>query len=149
MIRSYYKKELIEIRKTLGNKAMNNIQIDDYCKRYLGKQYVGCFSQNNVPSNKLPSRCMFIFNQDISTGAGIHWIACFKQGKTYYVYDSFGRKSTSLVPIFVKQVIRSGGNIKDSDYSKEQSDYQEDCGERAIVFLICVRKFGIEKAIQI
>jgi hypothetical protein len=149
MIRSFYKKELIHLRQTIGNQALNNIEIDKYCKKYLGKEYMGCYSQDNIPLNRLPSKCMFIFNNDISTGQGIHWLACFKQGKTYYVYDSFGRRSTSLLPIFVKQVIKSGSKIKDSDYSKEQSDYQEDCGIRSIAFLICVRKFGINRAIQI
>jgi hypothetical protein len=149
MIRTYYKKELIALRKKYGNKALDNVDIDKYCKMYLGKMYVGCFSQDTVPINRLPSTCMFIFNNDISTGPGIHWIACFKEGCTFYIYDSFGRKSTHLVPLFAKQVFRSGGKIRDSDYSKEQADYQEDCGLRAISFLICVRRYGIEKAIQI
>ena len=50
-----------------------------------------------------------------------------KKGKKY-VYDIFGRPSSTIIPSI-------GGNIIDAQYDAEQSDNENNCGFRSIVAL--------------
>jgi hypothetical protein len=147
-ITDIYKKSLKEIEKVLGKSSTNNVELYNYGRQLLGKRFIGVFSQDTVPTS-LPAKCFFIFNQDKRTGHGIHWLACYKSGKTFYVYDSFGRKSKRLVPTFVKRLESHKWKYKDTDDDPEQTSNQSNCGARCMAFLICTKKYGIRKTILI
>ena len=114
-------------------------------KQLFGKSFIGVFSVNTVPK-KVKSGSYFIFNTEPIEKKGEHWVACYKQGK-YYIYDSFARDSSKLLPQFVKQV---KGKYIDSDrLDREQTVTQKNCGLRNLGFLSVVRDLGIKEALKI
>ena len=60
------------IAKLGGNKALDNFQIDEFCKELFGNKYKGCHAQD-VKIKLVPG--YYVFNTDISSEPGTHWIA--------------------------------------------------------------------------
>ena len=135
-----YKKQMISV---LGNKVTIDSQLTTVGKHLFGPLYVGTFSQSYKPKAK-PSKQMFIINVDTKGMPGTHWVAVFKNGKTYYMYDSFGRRSHRLLPVF------SGGRLViDSDRDAEQHPSTDICGPLWLAWLSTVKDLGIRNALKV
>ena len=85
---------------------------------------------------------MAIINLDEHDEPGSHWIAMVKHNNDLLVYDSFGRKTTDILPNFNKEVI-------DTDYDAEQQINEDNCGARCVAFLNVYDKLGFEYALLI
>jgi len=139
----HYKKKF-KVKNTTMSNDLNNA-----AKQVFGPQFKGVYAQDTVPKNLLPNS-MFIFNTDLSNKPGIHWCAGYKAGKNVYIYDSYGRKSSKLLPVLKKQHTGGGFKIIDSDtLDKEQTVNQRNCGIRCLAWLSIVRDFGIKEALKI
>jgi hypothetical protein len=148
-VTAFFRKQLKLVEHVMGKGLTYNSYLLKIAKQLIGAQFEGVYSQNTVPL-KLPTRCMFILNQDVDTGKGIHWISVYKNGKTYYIYDSFGRTSKRLVPLFVNQILGENCKYIDSDHDPEQFGYKsENCGQLCLTFLLCVKRLGINNALLI
>jgi hypothetical protein len=136
----------------LGNHPLDNTEIDLFCKSQFGNKYRGCFGQN-APITYKPG--YYVFNTDISSQPGEHWIAGFATKKTMYIFDTFARDFDKLVPILTKRLKKQGLKIVSSDRSdKEQratnkGELVVTCGHSCLSWITCVHEFGIRKAILI
>ena len=120
----------------LGNKVTYSNDLHRVGKKLLGKDFVGVYPSDQIPRLKNKQCC--ILNLDKSDQSGSHWIAVYRDGKTNLTYDSFGRKSSKIIP--------SLKNVEDADYDVEQMIEQEDCGARSIAFLLVCKYWRPELA---
>jgi hypothetical protein len=135
-----HKRRLI---KQLGRKSTSDKQLTDTGKLLLGSSFQGAFPQN-YRVRKTPKRQTFILNTDTSGGPGEHWVSVIKNNKTFYVYDSFGRSSRKLLPVFSR-----GKLVIDSEYDAEQADDTEIWGQLCLSWLLTVQQLGIRNALRI
>jgi hypothetical protein len=140
---SEFNKNKKTLFKTMGKKSTTNIQLNKMGKQMFGKKYQGTFSQSHKPKSK-PVNQYFIINTDTKDGPGVHWCAVVKNKNTYYIYDSFGRTSKRLLPVFTQ-----GRLIIDSDYDAEQFGDSEICGQLCLSWIQVVNDFGIRNALLI
>jgi hypothetical protein len=104
-------------------------------KFLFGKDYVGTYSSDNIPILKKDQMC--IINNKPLSSPGEHWVALafINSTKKIMVYDSFGRKTTSLIPSLIQSHI-------DTDPDAEQSIDEENCGARCMAWLLVFKRFG-------
>jgi hypothetical protein len=76
----------------------------------------------------------FIIHTDFIGGPGVHWMAVVNQGHSVYVYDSFGRRATSILPTFVQKMVDHGFKIYNTDLgdADQHGGTRVDCGHRSI-----------------
>jgi len=124
--------------------------LSDICKYELGCKFNGVYSVDDFPVNSLQSNSLFsIVNTQKSTQKGNHWVAIYTTPTRYYIYDSFGRKSTHILKPLVKRLKKTNKTIIDSHYSSEQHINEKNCGLKCLSWLMCVKKYGIYTAIKI
>ena len=77
---------------------------------------------------------------------GSHWVAIYTTAKTFYIYDSFGRHTTNLLPILNHKL-----NTKKVKHHTELNKFgtTEICGQLCLAWLCVVKKYGIKKAMTI
>jgi hypothetical protein len=113
----------------------------------FGHKYKGTYAQDTVPH--MHEDCYFIINTDTKREKGTHWLGVVKVKNTYTIFDSFGRHSNRLVPIFIRGVQAQHSHVEDNDYDVVEAINADDCGQRSLSYLMIVDKYGIEKARQI
>lgn len=148
-VEDYYKHAVLQVEKELRTTGeTSSLMLTKLGRKLFGVKYAGTYAVDKVP--QLKKKSYFILNTDTSDKRGTHWVSCFFNGKnTYYVYDSFGRNSSTLLPIFINGVKARSATYKDSDHDAEQDNYEANCGMRCLSWLICIEKFGIRKAMLI
>jgi len=143
-----YKSQYLRI---LGNHALDNDELDEMAKHLFGIKYRGSYAQNHKFQIK---QGYYIINTDLSDGDGIHWIAGIATKKTFYLYDSFARELTKVVPLLIKRLKSAGFNVKYDTKDKEQriaynNKITVSCGHACLAFLTIAHKYGIKKAMLI
>ena len=89
-----------------------------------------------------------ILNTEASfEGDGLHWVGIFQDGKTIYIYDSFGRKK--IMNSFVEKMSESGYRCLHVNKQSDQQSYMIDCGLRSLLWLLFCDKYGIKQASKI
>jgi len=120
-------------------------QLNNFGKRIFGRRFAGVFASDRIP--KLNSiKDMAIVNLDTSNEPGSHWIGMYKKPDSHniYVYDSFNRKVSHILPTFTRYTPYHIEAIKSDKYVK-QGNFESNCGQRCLTWLILVDKYGIEK----
>ena len=135
-----YKKSLI---KQLGTKATTDKQLTAVGKSLFGSKYIGTFSSDYKP-RPTPAKQYFIINVDGYDAPGSHWLGIFKNNKTYYLFDSYGRNAKRLVPNFA-----GGKHIVSTDNDVDQSKTSEICGALCLAWLCTADKLGIRAALKV
>ena len=135
---------LKNVTTILGNKETSNVQLDNICFKLFGSQFVGTFPSDKI-STLTKKKNMCILNLDSSDQSGSHWISCVLENGIVYVYDSFDRPSSKIIPSLFKKY----KTVKNTDrtlVSKpiRQKDYQDTCGQRCISALIIYKTNGLE-----
>jgi len=141
-IENIHKRQVTKLVGKLGNAALSGGTLVDQCAKIAGIAFSGVYMQNQIPPLK---NSTFIMNNDVTTGPGEHWVTGVINGKTIHVYDSFGRKSKNLLPIFTQQVKAKGYKVKNTDLS-DQDQYGNtsvDCGHRCISALNIYKQHGL------
>lgn len=125
-----------------GNNTTYMTTLNEVGKKLLGSKFKGVFPSDNIPvlTDKTPYA---ILNLDSSDEAGSHWISIAKHNNNTYVYDSFGRRNTQIIP---NLEYSGNGKIIDTDRDSEQKITESNCGARALAFLIFYDKWGSELA---
>ena len=149
-IEIFIEKEYINILKNyivplLGNSTTYLSDLTAIGKKIFGSKYKGTFPSDKIP--KLTDKSPYaILNLDKSTEPGSHWIAIAKHPKNNntLVYDSFGRKGSTII----KSLTYSGnGEIINSDLKDNEQKIEEtNCGSRVIAWLVIVEKYGWNSA---
>jgi hypothetical protein len=148
LITDYYKKFTRWLCSYMNNSGVTTAgELNEIGKEMFGDKFTGVYPQDLIPEFHNP--CYFIFNIDTHNKEGIHWLGCYFDGTKYFVYDSFGRTSKRIVPIFVRQVKAEQKKYTDADYDPEQKDSQDDCGQRTLSFLKMVERYGVKNALLI
>ena len=141
-------------KKTTWAKDLNRIGL-----KLFGKNFTGAHSSDTIPElginadgskttsnnvNKF-SHLYAIANLDDSTMPGSHWIALAFDVNTrnVWVYDSFGRKTSKIMPGLVKQY---GEKLKMVDDDAEQKQSEDDCGARSMAWLYVFDRYGVDLA---
>ena len=136
-----YKKQLI---RKLGSKGLYNDTIDDNCKRLFKSKWKGCVSHNKMSQS---NGFQILNTASFKSKNGIHWVGICITPKTIYVYDSFGRDSDLILKSLNKN--KKKRKIIESNRDAEQFGDSEICGQLCIAWLLCVKNFGVRKALQI
>ena len=139
-----YNLALDHIESVVGNKALFDDTLKTLGRDLLGKKFAGVYPVDLIKFP--PGKKYMIFNTDISTMSGEHWMALVKEKNMYYVYDSFGRSTQEIAPILFKQAMK---RIVDADQDAEQGIEEENCGQRSLSFLFVWDQFGKKLAMKI
>jgi hypothetical protein len=151
-IENIFKKYKRRYIAKLGNHPLDNTEIDLFCKAQFGKKYKGCYAQD-AQITYTPG--FYVFNTDISSQPGEHWLGGYATKNTMYIFDTFARKPEKLVPILVKRLKKQSLKIVSSDRSDTEQratnrkELVVNCGHSCLSWLTCVQELGIRKAIQI
>jgi hypothetical protein len=145
------KKALI---KAMGTKSTTDRQLNTMGKQLFGAKYLGTYSQDNIPWKKVNSILNFnntfaIINTDPVGKPGVHRVALYITAKTVYIWDSYGRNSKALLPLFVAQLKTRKYRFKDSDNDIEQSKKSEICGQLCLAWMRTVKDLGIMNAMKV
>ena len=141
-----YKKILQEIIKPIsGDQTTYLSDILGIGKKLLGVKFKGVYPSDKIPKlNDLSPYA--ILNLDTSKEKGSHWVAIAKHGDNTYLYDSFGRKYTQIIP---NLQYSGNGKIINTDDDAEQKIYEMDCGARSLAWLVFFDKWGAKCAMLI
>jgi len=129
-----------EIVKKIGsNGETTDTQLDKIGKGLFKQKFAGVFAADTIPKSTSFGYC--IANLDNADQPGEHWVAIVKNNGKYLVYDSFGRKTSDILPNLE--------NVTDTDYDAEQFKHEENCGQRCLAWLLVYDQFGPDVARQI
>lgn len=133
-----------DLKRNLGSGETRTEQLNQIASSYLGKKYHGTYASDQIPnlSNSTPYS---IVNLDSSDEPGSHWISLAFNDGTVYVYDSFGRSYTEIIP----EINQKYNFVVDSDLDAEQHVMEENCGQRCIAWLMVFDRFGKDVALTI
>jgi hypothetical protein len=137
MIMKYYNNILYSITKKLKNSnTTNTTELHDMGKKMFGNKFSGVFPVDKLKfiNNSIYAIC----NLDNSNQIGSHWISVIKHNNSYLVYDSFGRKSSQILP----SLVNNGLILLDTEYDPEQAIDEENCGQRSLSAIYIYHKFG-------
>ena len=126
--------------RQLGNGVTYTSQLTDICNQLFSTSYRGTFSSDTLPKLS-KARPYAIVNVDTSTQPGSHWVACCFIPGGILVYDSFGRKTKSLMKNIYKKY-----KTTDTDYDREQKISEKNCGSRCIAWLRMCDIYGTNVA---
>ena len=135
-----------EIESVYGDGMQTNISLTEIAQHVFPQLGQNVFKNNEYDFNKMRGKYAIV-NTD--NNQGIHWLATYQKGKNIYIFDSFGRHSSKLIPQFYKRIVNAGFNVIDTDHDAEQLDHQKDCGIRALSWIIIAYHQGIRKALKI
>ena len=126
----------------IGNKTTYMSDLQKAGKMMFGVKFKGVYPSDKIPKlNELSSYA--ILNLDKSYEPGSHWIAIAKKGNRTYVYDSFGRTHTKIIP---NLKYSGNGRLINTDRDAEQEIQQTDCGARSLAWLLLFHKWGVKYA---
>jgi hypothetical protein len=116
----------------VGNGTTYSTDLYKIARKYLGGEFHGVYASDLIP--KLSKFKRFaILNLDQSNEPGSHWIGCvFLKPKHVLVFDSFGRRSSSIIPSLLKKYSR----VQDTDYDIDQRTSEDNCGARTLAWLL-------------
>ena len=126
----------------VGNKTTYQNELDKIGKLLLNNKFSGVYASDNIP--KLDSNKKYaILNLDKSNEAGSHWVAVAKHNNNLYIYDSFGRPHTKIIPSLSKS---GNGKILNTELDKEQEEIETNCGARCLSWLLLFDNWGHKMA---
>lgn len=141
-----FKKYKTQLIAKLGRKALYNDQLDS-----IGKQLFKTWNGVN-PQDQVSLKPGYqIINVDTSKQSGSHWVAIYSTKKTFYIYDSFARRSTNLLKILTKKLSQKNIKFLDSDRSDAEQfgNKSEVCGQLSLAWLLVVKEMGIRAAMKV
>jgi hypothetical protein len=141
-----HKRKLI---KLMGSGSTTDGQLNAVGYTLFGKRYIGTYSQDNLKFNKIKNNSFAIINTDTKNKGGVHWVALYFTPKTVYIWDSYGRSSHTLLPIFVKQLKNRKLKFIDSDPDADQSKKSKICGPLCLGWMLTVKEVGVLNAIKV
>jgi hypothetical protein len=134
------------VEKEMGDQTTYQDELDKCARKFLGVHFKGVYASDLIPVLNGVKRYAIV-NLDRSTQAGSHWIALAYHSNKIYVYDSFGRQSTKIIPS-----LWTSGNVStivDAQHDAEQDMSEQDCGQRSLAWLMFFDNWGASNAILI
>ncbi len=108
------------ILKTIGHKLLGSDttyldDLNDVGKRLFGNKFVGVFPSDRIP--RLKNNQYVILNLDKEGKSGSHWVAVVKHNNKSFLYDSFGRRASKIIPSLGQS---RNGMVVNTELDKEQ-----------------------------
>ena len=135
------------LRPFIGGSTTYGNLLNEKGHLLFGDRFLGVFAADQLPKVKdIKVGEMYIANLDDSDESGSHWIGVYRgsrenpKNKKLYVYDSFGRKSSKIIPS-LKKTLSKGVKIQDSEYDAEQKESEYSCGLRSMTALYMFDEF--------
>ena len=122
----------------LGGHALEDSTINEFCARLFGGRWGGC----KLAHERLRDGHYYVMNTSYR-GGGVHWCAVVTRGGRAYVYDSFGRKTSQILPQLARDY-----DCVDSDHHAEQHSGSL-CGQDSIAWLIVAHTYGLDVALRV
>lgn len=122
----------------LGMSTTFNDDLSRFCRRLLKDKFVGVFPADRIP--QLNSKNPYaIINLDESGMPGSHWVGIMYMKKDkVMIYDSYARRGVKILP-HVKSIYK---HIVDTEYDREQTISEKNCGQRCVAWLCLGEYFG-------
>ena len=92
----------------LPNKPLSNLEIIDAAKKLSLCRFRGVFLRATLPKILKLNECG-IFNLDLSSGDGTHWVMWFKKGKDEFYFDSYEVQPPSELIAYLESPIFYNG----------------------------------------
>jgi hypothetical protein len=132
------------ILKNIGHKlvGIDTTYIDELKgvgKKLFGEKFVGVYPSDRIP--RLKNNEYVILNLDKEGEAGSHWVAVVKHNNKSYLYDSFGRRGSKIIPSLGQS---RNGMVVNTELDAEQKETEYDCGARCISSLLVMDLFGLK-----
>lgn len=140
-VENFFEECLKILEDSMGSATTSEDELSSVGKSLLGKCFRGVSPVDRLPPLKQGQCC--IINLDFSGMPGSHWVAVYKHNSQHCIYDSFGRKSSDILSSLSRL------KIKDSDYDPEQAVSEDNCGQRSLCWLWCVKQLGIKNAMKL
>jgi len=150
--KSDYDKILNTMYTALGRGVTTDRQLNRIGKKLFGRRWLGVYPVDVKPKTIMrkmnPGANYGIINVDGSGLPGSHWLSvCYDTKKDkWLIYDSFARKSTKLIPTFIKTI---GYKYHDINTGADQPDHESSCGARSMAMLIHIAKHGSKSAANV
>ncbi len=125
-----------------GIKTTYSDELNRISKLVLGSEFHGVYASDMIP-DLTKDKPYAILNLDKTGLPGSHWIAVAKDGEHTYCYDSFGRSHVKIIPSLKGS---GNGKIVNTELDAEQTQKEENCGARAIAFLLVFKHWGADIA---
>lgn len=125
-----YENYLRAIENKHGNAETDSQQLTKIGRSMFGNKYIGTFASDRIP--KMGHNTYAIVNLDDSGSGGSHWVSIVKDRTRTYIYDSFGRKTYSILPELIQS---ASGPVLQTQNDKEQSRLEDNCGQRSLAAL--------------
>ena len=134
------------IVRELGKGPLDEGQIDHVGEREFGRKWGGTHPSDQLPAFKKDR--VYIVNNAGHRSPGTHWLGLYSStGGRIYVYDSFSRPVTRLIPRAVKK-IRHENILEEANQNADQRGASSVCGQLSLSWLLLVRDMGIRKALE-
>lgn len=140
------------VEPILGDDTTFSTDIAIIGKHLFGSKWAGVFPVDAIPQT-LSVNQYLVVNLDKSNEPGSHWVALvvLRKSKTtkkpkyhFLMYDSFGRSPEKILPF-----IEEKNNVDSTEDDSEQNIIENNCGARAITWLIMYDQFGEKAAREI
>ena len=134
------------IVRELGKGPLDEGQIDEIGLREFGRKWGRTHPSDQLPAFKKDR--FYVVNNAGHRSPGTHWLGVYSSsGGRIYVYDSFSRPVTRLIPRAVKK-IREENILEEANFVPDQRGASSVCGQLSLAWLLLVRDMGIRKALE-
>ena len=144
---SEFHKTVKMISRMVGhNHSTTNFELDKIGKKLFGKSWGGAFPADFDADFENKKKRYYIYNTDKANEEGTHWVALYCEHETdeVFVFDTFNRQISRLMPDTVKEIRHDGYVPRRGTNTLLQRDAQEDCGQRSLSILYLIKKYGID-----
>lgn len=129
LVESWYNDTMNKLEPLISNETTYNDDLNKNGKLLFGNSWRGVHASDKLPNIK--NGQMYIANLDKSTEPGSHWVGVYKEDNKLYVYDSFGRESSQILPSIFKKHLQ----VLDTEHDAEQAKAEDNCGLRSMTAL--------------
>ena len=125
---SEFKRTVKMISEMVGhNHSTTNFELDKIGKKLFGKQWGGAYPEDFDADFENKKKRYYIYNTDKSNEEGTHWVALYCEHETdeVFVFDTFNRQISRLMPETVKEIRHDGYMPRKGTYKVLQGEEKD------------------------
>jgi hypothetical protein len=130
----------------VGKQTTTDHSLADAGTKLLGPSFKGVFASDRLPDLPSFGTSYLVVNVDTHDRPGSHWMGIIKNGPRLYLYDTFGRPASEIIPSLVIYADKRGMQLFSKKSVPEQAPKQTDCGARVLAWLLLAKRCGIGDA---
>lgn len=141
-----------DIENTMGtNDITTTSQLNQIGASLFGEKYLGTYPRDDIPLERMKPGDMVIINTDTSAQPGQHWMP-FARGvdkkSAFYYHDPFAKYHLRMEQKGFGT--RGGQTLIEADSSDQEQSFKENnCGQRALAWLLVFQHCGEKAATKI